>query len=99
MTPSRRAAETAFLAEMLRQDMDRHRKFHLGYTIEEERMWLLFNRCCHPGRKIRLLPRPMRMAVGVPNSFAFRWPKEKLLAKYPNDNNISASDKIVVERV
>lgn len=78
MTTSRRAAETAnngelaFLTAMMRQDMERHRKLHLGYTIEEERMWLLFNRCCHPGRKIRLLPRPMRMAVGVPNRFAIR---------------------------
>jgi len=64
--------ELAFLARHYFDDLARWRKIHLGYTIEEERMWLLFNRCCHPGRKIRLLPRPMRMAVGVPNSFAIR---------------------------
>lgn len=64
--------ELAFLTALMRQDMDRHRKLHLGYTIEEERLWLLFNRCCHPGRKIRLLPRPMRMAVGVPRRYAIR---------------------------
>lgn len=77
MTPSRRATETAkneraWLVNQYFDDLSRHRKLRLGYTIEEERMWLLFNRCCHPGRKIRLLPRPMRMAVGVPNSFAIR---------------------------
>jgi len=81
MTPSRRAAEAAlnilsgeqrFLKEILRQDRERHRKLHLGYTIEEERMWLLFNRCCHPGRKIRLLPRVMRMAVTRPNQIVVR---------------------------
>lgn len=77
MTTERRAAETAkneraWLVNQYFYDMARHRKIHLGYTIEEERMWLLFNRCCHLGRKIRLLPRPMRMAVGVPNRFAIR---------------------------
>ena len=86
MSPERRAAETAkqgfktkpgdltFLTEMLKKDMDRWRTIHLGYTIEEERLWLLFNRCCHPGRKIRLLPRPMRMAAGVTNKVVFRRP-------------------------
>lgn len=77
MTPSRRAAETAkneraWLVNQYFEEQARHRKLHLGYTIEEERMWMLFNRCCHPGRKIRLLPRPVRMAVGVPNRFAIR---------------------------
>lgn len=66
------SGEMAFLVRMLRDDHERHRKIHLGYTVVEERLWLLFNRCCHPGRKIRLLPRPMRMAVGVPNRFAIR---------------------------
>ena len=80
MTPSRRAAETAksgelaFLARHYFDDLARWRKINLGYTIEEERLWLLFNRCCHSGRKIRLLPRPMRMASGAPNKVVLRHP-------------------------
>lgn len=40
--------------------------FYLGYTPLEAAMWERFNRCCHPGRKIRIKSRPVIIRMGKP---------------------------------
>lgn len=56
-------ASRDMLAAMM-EDQERTRYFYLGYTREEERQWLLLNRCCHPGQAIRVKARPVMMRVG-----------------------------------
>lgn len=63
-------ASRDMLAAMM-EDQDRTRYFYLGYTRDEERQWLLFNRCCHPGHDIRIKERPVMIRVGKP-SFSVR---------------------------
>lgn len=63
-------ASRDMLAAMM-EDQDRTRYLYLGYTREEERQWLLFNRCCHPGESIRIKERPVMIRVGKP-SFSVR---------------------------
>lgn len=58
-------ASSNMLAAMM-EDQERTRYFYLGYTREEERQWLLFNRCCHPGETIRIKDRPVMIRVGNP---------------------------------
>lgn len=50
----------------LMEGQERTRYFYLGYTREEERQWVLFNRCCHPGETIRIKERPFMIRVGKP---------------------------------
>lgn len=63
-------ASRDMLATMI-EDHERTRYFYLGYTRDEERQWLLFNRCCHPGHDIRIKDRPFLIRVGNP-SFSVR---------------------------
>jgi len=75
VTPTRRAAETAEISGMLNR-LGKRTLPHLhdlmlrqcytmaGYTPLEESMWIRFNRCCHPGRKIAIKDRVFYMRAG-----------------------------------
>jgi len=56
-----------FLISEQRRQYDLFRKFYLGYTELEESIWLRFNRCCHEGRNIRIVSRPVTIRVGKPS--------------------------------
>lgn len=58
----------AALARASYADMERVRYFYLGYSRLEEMMWARFNRCCHSGRRIKALPRPLTIRVGGPGT-------------------------------
>lgn len=51
------------MAKSVRADMKRTLNFYRGYTQLEADVWLRFNRCCHPGRKILLKDRPFRVRI------------------------------------
>lgn len=57
---------TRAMLEAAYADMERTRYFYLGYTRLEESMWTRFNRCCNPGRKIRIKERPVYIRAGKP---------------------------------
>lgn len=57
---------TRWLVKEHQLQCEQFRKFYLGYSEAEEAMWLRFNRCCHEGRKIRLMPRPVVIRMGKP---------------------------------